>query len=708
MTAETSESRKEGLPGRDKVADFVEIAGALPPSSAVMAGGDRVEDLRLVESARDHGIIDRIVLVGKRDRISAAVDAVGIAVPPEDIVAADTEEDAAATTVKLVKAGVGNMVLKGSTPTDVLTRHMLPLAGASTVSLVSVFDAAPIANGRPMILTDAGITTVCSYGRIAGLIRNAVEVAHRVMRIARPRVAVLSASEKHIQTLGSAQLGAAFAQREWPGAVVYGPLSLDLATDPAAVAVKGLPEGNNAREVAGQADILVCPNIESANVIYKMISALIKYGEASLANIIAGFPLPYVLLSRSDALETRLNSLALGAIYAQRCIAEHAVKTAATRPKAISSHRVLAINPGSTSTKIALYEADRCIQHIETVSPVPAMKSAEERRRQTAQLVENIQNVLEAQGWRRLDALAARGGFIPRPPQKLRGGVYRVAEVHGEEVAADEALVNAMLERPEKDHASNLGIPVAAALARILKIPAFVVDPVVVDEFTPEAEISGFEGVVRKSTSHALSVRAAMRRAAQALGRPAEQLHLVVAHLGGGITVAAVRQGRMIDNNISLLGGGPFTPQRAGQLPIGEVIELCYSGQYSRTELSERLSKEGGLQSYLADYRLEVIEQRIEAGDEKARLIVDALAYQIAKEIGAMHAAAGCFVDAIVLTGGMARSARMRGELRNRVGRLAPILVFEESLEMEALAGEVMRALNGEIQPMRFQAGEAR
>ena len=711
MSVDVGESKEHGAKGLEKVVDLVEIAGTLRPLTAVMAGGERVEDLLLVESARDHGIIDRIVLIGRRERITAAVAKVGIEIPREDIVAAESDEEAAAATVELVKAGAVEMVLKGSTPTHVLHRHMLPFAVRATVSLVSIFDAAPIAKGRPMILTDAGVTTVCSFGRIAGLIRNAVDVARTVMLIDRPRVAILSANEKLIPTLPSTQLGAEFARRGWPDAAVYGPLSLDLATDPGAVAVKGLPDVPGAQEVAGQADILVCPGIDAANVIYKMISAMIKYGEGSLANIIMGFPMPYVLLSRSDALETRLNSVALGAIYAQRHLGERPEQPRAPAAAPAKSHRVLVINPGSTSTKIAVFDNDRCVHHVEAKHPAPAMGTVAERRDEVEKLIQRIRRVLDQGDWRKVDAIAARGGFLPRPTVcqastncagKLSGGAYIIAEVRNGDVIVDEAIVSAILEHPENNHASNLGIPVAAALARELKAPAFVVDPVVVDEFIPEAEISGYEGITRRSTSHALSVRAAARKAAQAIGRPLEDITMVVAHLGGGITVAAIRNGRMMDNNIAFLGGGPFTPQRAGQLPAAELIDLCYAGRFTRAELIEELTKRGGLQSYLSEYRLDVIEERIAAGDERARLIMDAMVYQVAKEIGAMFVAAGCDAEAIVLTGGMTRSERVRNGLRRRVGRLAPVLIFEEPLEMEALAAEAIRALAGDAQPLRY------
>jgi phosphotransacetylase len=210
------------------------------------------------------------------------------------------------------------MMLKGSISTPLLHRHMLPLANRSTISLVTLFDAAPVASGRPMILTDAGVTTVCSLERVTGLVRNAVDVARMVMGIGRPKVAILSANEKPIASLPSSQLGTDIANLDWPEADVYGPLSFDIATDERAAAIKGIPDRPGARDVAGQADILVCPGIDSANVIYKMVNAMVKYGMASMANIIVGFPVSYVLLSRADALDTRLNSLALGNICAQR------------------------------------------------------------------------------------------------------------------------------------------------------------------------------------------------------------------------------------------------------------------------------------------------------------------------------------------------------------------------------------------------------
>ena len=685
------------------VADLVEIAGRLAASTVMVAGGDRIDDLRLVESARDHGIIDRILLVGDPVRIARAVDEVGIEIDTQDIIAADGDDRIAAVTADRVRAGGIDIVLKGNISTPVLNRHMLPMAVRSTVSLVSVFDAAPIGGGRPIALTDAGVTTVCNFGRMVDLVRNAVDIAHVIMGLERPRVAILSANEKQISSLPSTWIGAKLTERHWPDAVVYGPLSLDLAIDPESVEVKGLPQIPAAREVAGQADVLVCPGIDAANILYKVVTAMIKYGQASLAGITVGLPVPYIILSRADTLQTRLESIALCSIYAQRCLRGQPDKKAPSKPTVTRTYRVLAVNPGSTSTKLALYANDECLQDTEVVHPPPAIGTPAERAAQVRQRAQLAHETLARWGVKDLDAVVGRGGFLPRPPGKLAGGTYVVAERREGHLVVDQDMVSAVLDHAEKDHASNLGIPIAAELARQLNVPAFAVDPVVVDEFIPEAEISGYAPIVRRSTSHALSVRAAARWAARAVGRPLEDIHLVVAHLGGGITVAAVRRGRMIDNNIALLGSGPFTPQRAGQLPMDELIALCYSGRFTQSELIEELTQRGGLQSYLGEHRMEVIEQRIEAGDDRARLVVDAMIYQIAKEIGAMVVAAGCDVEAIVLTGGLARSQRIRTGVRQRVGRLAPVMLFPGSLEMAAMAAGAVAVLSGSEPPRRYR-----
>ena len=334
----------------EKVVDLVEIAGGLPSSTVVVVGGHRIEDLRLVESARDHGIVDRIILVGSKERITKSIAEVGIEIDPDDIVPADSDQEIARKTVELIKAGGVDIVLKGAISTPIINRHMLPLACRSTVSLATLFDAASIGKGRPIIMTDAGVTTVCNFGRMHDLLRNAVDVAHTVLGLDRPRVAILSANEKQIPSLPSTWMGLELSKRSWPDAVVCGPLSFDLAIDPESVAIKGLPDLPGAAEVAGRADVLVCPGIDTANTLYKTISTMNKYGEASLASITLGFPMPYIILSRSDSLETRLVSIALCAVYVQRNMKKKQLlqQPAASTEPVPDTVRVLAVNPGST------------------------------------------------------------------------------------------------------------------------------------------------------------------------------------------------------------------------------------------------------------------------------------------------------------------------------------------------------------------------
>ena len=684
------------------VADLVDIAGHLPPSSVIVPGGDRVEDLQLVEAARDHGIVDRIILVGNRDEIRRGISEVGIELGQKNIVATNSAEETAAATVELIKSGEADIVLKGNISTPIINRALRPLAVRSTVSLATIFDAAPISSGRPIILTDAGFTTICNFGRMVDLIKNAVDLARIVMGIKIPRVAILSANEKQITSLPSTRLGAQHTRRNWSDAIVYGPLSFDLATDPESVAMKGVPSNAAAREVAGQADILVCPSIDTANVLYKTISALNKYGQASLAGITVGFPFPYIILSRSDTLETRLESIALCSVFAQRVSNWRAEQPIKAKKPTRQGPRILVYNPGSTSIKMALFEGGSQIHSTEVVCSIATSGSREGKEELAAELVRQAGDIITGWGIRKIDAISARGGLLPRPAKKLSDGVYIIASRKKDGIAVNRKLVSAVLAHPEKNHAGNFGIPVAAALARKFKVPAYTVDPVVVDEFSPEAEVSGYAGIVRRSTAHVLSIKAAARKAAGEIGRPLEDINLVVAHLGGGITIAAVKGGKITDDTIALLGEGPFTPVRVGRLPMAELIDLCYSGRFSREELIEELTERGGLRSYFGEDRMEVISERIDDGDKDAKSIVAAMIYQIAKDIGAMFVAAGCDVEAIVLTGGLTRSQMVRTGIRKQVNYLAPVMTFQGSLEMEALAAGAAAVLSGEIHARKF------
>ena len=696
---------QNGYPELEAVSDLVIVAGGLRRKTVVVAGGERVQELLLVEAAQDHGIVDRVILVGHEERTRQAVRDTHVEVAAKDIIHAEDQQEIARTTVELARDGTADIVIKGGMSTPVLVKELLDIRTRETINLVTCFDAAPIAGGRPMLLTDPGVTTVCTYGRMVGLIENAAEVARLVLGRERPRVALLAANEEEVESLPSTGLGASLTRREWEDMDVYGPLSLDLAVDLQAVAAKRLTEHRPESEtVAGQADILVCPGLDTANVLYKSIMEMSKYGIASLATITVGLQVPVTLVSRADPLSSRLASIALCSIYAERKAEREKSRPRPHVPTpAAKQYRVLVVNPGSTSTRLAVFEGDRHtadeeVRHEESQRVSRAGIRDEVRRR-----LAMIEQFCRDRGIEKIDAVVGRGGLLPRGRRKLDSGVYEIAQVRDGEVIVDERLVAAVCERPEFDHACNLGIPLAAALARGFRVPAFTVDPVVVDELVPEAEISGYAPVRRRPIAHVLSVKETTRKAAEELRRPVSEMNLVVAHLGGGITVAAVRGGRMVDSTIALLGDAPFTPQRAGALPLGDVIALSYSGRFTREELEEELSTRGGLTSYLGTHDLEEIERRIGRGDQTAATVLEAMVYRIANQIGALVTALRGDVDAIALTGGMARSREVVRGIRHRVSHLAPVLVFPGSLEMQAMAAGACRVLAGEERARRWE-----
>ena len=685
------------------VFDLVELAGKLTGKTLLIPGGDRIEDIKLVGQARDAGLIQRAILIGNKEKILTHAKTLNTTVNTQDIIDADNEDAIGQQTVEAINAGRADIVLKGGISTPVINRYMLKVAVKRTVSLASVFNADAIAGGRPMVLTDAGVTTLCTFGRMIDLIGNAVETARVVMGLDRPRVAVLSANEKQIPSLPSTSLGLELSRLDWANAVVCGPLSFDLATDPESVAIKGLPQLPNADHVAGKADVLVCPGIDAANVLYKVISAMVKHGAASIASITLGFKVPYIILSRSDNLQTRLESVALCSVYAHRMGKQQHARPGQAPVQLARPKTVLVVNPGSTSLKMAIFENHACKFEQERAFRTTPAGSAKHRIEGGTLIAECAKQWLAEIGIDSLDVVVGRGGFLPRSEDPPAGGVYRVAERGHNGVVVDAAIMTAMTEHPSLDHPSNLGILAAGQLAAYFQVPAYSVDPVVVDEFSPLARFSGYSPITRRSAAHVLSVREAARKAARTAGRRFEDCSFVVAHLGGGITVAAVEKGRIVDNNIALLGGGPFTPKRAGQLPMNDLIELCYSGRFTKQQLKTELASRGGLFSYLQESRMDVIERRIEDGDEQARLVVEAMVYQISKEIGAAFAALQCSAEAIVLVGGLVRSKYVNHAIRKRIGRLAPVMVFEESLEMAALAGGAIAAMTGEEKAIHYR-----
>ncbi|MCF7903210.1 MAG: butyrate kinase, partial [Candidatus Marinimicrobia bacterium] len=245
------------------------------------------------------------------------------------------------------------------------------------------------------------------------------------------------------------------------------------------------------------------------------------------------------------------------------------------------------------------------------------------------------------------------------------------------------------------NHASNLGALMAYHVAQKLSVPAYIAGPITTDEFIPVARISGVPEIERKCRAHALNMKAVARKAAEKLDIEYGESRFVVAHMGGGISVGALVGGAIHDVNDALLGMGPFSPERAGALPLAGVIKMAYSGKYTREALERKFSKESGLKGYLGTADLQDVERMVRQGDEQAKLIYQAMVYQIAKELGAMTAALDGRIDGIILTGGMAHSDRLVGDLTHKVKNFGRVLVYPGEGELEALALAACRAVNG-------------
>lgn len=349
------------------------------------------------------------------------------------------------------------------------------------------------------------------------------------------------------------------------------------------------------------------------------------------------------------------------------------------------TYRVLAINPGSTSTKIAVYDDlnpvfEKTLRHDQAeLDKFGGILEQYEYRKELVMEAMRENNVDP----KTLHAVVGRGGLV-RP---VSGGTMKICDNMLRDLK-DPSLWGRI-------HASNLGAFIADPIGKELGIPAYIVDPVVVDEFDEIARISGIPEIERKSLLHALNIRYIARLLASELGKEFTTLNMIGIHMGGGISVAAIKQGRIVDVNNALLGMGPFSPQRCGALPIGDLLELAFSGKYTHKELVTRLTKTGGYVAYLGtDSGIEV-ENRVEAGDAKAILIQEAMCYQVAKEIGACATVLNGKVDAIFMSGGLVYNPVIVDLLKQRAGFIAPFHIYPGEKEMEALSQGAIRVLNG-------------
>ncbi|MEA4919738.1 MAG: butyrate kinase [Clostridiaceae bacterium] len=344
---------------------------------------------------------------------------------------------------------------------------------------------------------------------------------------------------------------------------------------------------------------------------------------------------------------------------------------------------ILTINPGATSTKIAIFNDEdevwkKTIEHSQCdLEPFAQVIDQLDYR------MELIDRALEEGGYScaHFDAICGRGGLLRHIPS----GTYKVTKKVLEDIKNP----------PYGEHASNLGAPLSLKEAQKHGCQAYFVDPVSVDELTDIARISGFKGMQRESFFHALNQKAVARKASEAFGKPYEDLNLIVCHLGGGVSVAAHKHGLVVDN-FNVKDEGAFGMDRGGSLPVNAVINLCFSGK-TKAEIKKLLGSEAGIYSYLGTRDFREVERRAFSGeDDDAKMIFDAFAYQLCKDAGSMAAVMNFQVDAFVLTGGMANSKRLCDDISSRLAPLAPVLVFPGEEEMRALALGALRVLRGE------------
>ncbi len=356
-------------------------------------------------------------------------------------------------------------------------------------------------------------------------------------------------------------------------------------------------------------------------------------------------------------------------------------------------HKLLIINPGSTSTKIAIFQDKECVFKKNIKHPVEEIAKFEKISDQFPFRKEVILNELKEAGQDISDisVIMGRGGLL----NPLTSGVYDV----------NEAMIRDLMNSPVGEHACNLGGLIAADIAKDMPgVKAYIADPVVVDEMDPLARYSGHPAFPRKSIFHALNQKIIARQHAEKIGRKYEDLNLIVVHLGGGISVGAHRKGDVVDVNNALNGEGPFTPERSGTLPAGLLMDACFSGKYTKKQIDKMLKGEGGFVAYLGTNDALTVEKEVRAGNKEWEVVYRAMAYQVAKEIGGLAASAFSMnVDGILITGGMAYDKLFCSILEEHVGKIAPMTVYPGEDEMAALALNGLRVLNGETEAKTYR-----
>lgn len=357
----------------------------------------------------------------------------------------------------------------------------------------------------------------------------------------------------------------------------------------------------------------------------------------------------------------------------------------------MGDYKILTINPGSTSTKIAVFKNEellyeKTLRHSsEEIGKYKKIAHQFEFRKSVIEQALKEANIKAKD----LDAIVGRGGLL----KPIQGGTYKISDVMVEDLKVGVL----------GEHASNLGGIIAKEMADEASIQSFIVDPVVVDEMEDVARISGVPEISRISIFHALNQKAIGRRAAKDINKKYEDCNFLIVHMGGGVSVGAHKRGKVIDNTNGLDGEGPFSPERSGGLPVGGLMRLCYGDELSKSEVSNRIKGNGGVVAYLGTNDIRDVEVMIEKGNKKAELIYEAMIYQICKEIGSYATVLKGDVDAIILTGGIAYSKTITEKITDRVKFIAPVITYPGEDEMIALAQGALRVLNGEEKALDYE-----
>ena len=355
------------------------------------------------------------------------------------------------------------------------------------------------------------------------------------------------------------------------------------------------------------------------------------------------------------------------------------------------SYKLLIINPGSTSTKISVFEDEKevfgeTIRH--SSEEIGEFKHISDQQNFRTEVILKIlkDNKIDI---KELDAVVGRGGLL----KPILSGTYNV----------NDNMLKDLKESIKGEHASNLGAIIANEISKSIGKSAFIVDPVVVDEMEEIARLSGVPELPRKSIFHALNQKAVAKRYARENSKNYEDINVIVAHMGGGVSVGAHKKGKIVDVNNALDGEGAFSPERSGGVPSGDLARMCFSGKYTLEEILKKITGKGGFVAYLDTNDARVVESAALDGDPKAKMVHDAMGYQVSKEIGAAATVLNGNVDAIILTGGMAYGKPMVNLIRERVGFIAPMVIYPGEDEMLALAQGVIRVHNGEEEVKEYK-----